>query len=105
MKKLKAFSIFVWFLILLSSLFYREFAIYIFSFSVISAILFLWYNRDKGKYTIMFNSPNVIDAVNKMSKEEKKKFHSDIIKSQTENLGIELNINGKVVRFVKKLKQ
>lgn len=52
--------------------------------------------------TITFTSLDVINALSKMSEKEKKKFHSDVLKSQTEDTPIEININGKIIRFKRK---
>lgn len=51
---------------------------------------------------ITFTSKSVIDALNKLSKEEQKKFATDIIKSQIDGSDVQLNIDGKNVNFRKK---
>ena len=50
---------------------------------------------------ITFTSKSVIDALNKLSKEEQKKFATDIIKSQIDGSDVQLNIDGKNVNFRK----
>ena len=51
---------------------------------------------------ITFTSKSVIDALNKLSKEEQKKFATDIIKSQNDGSDVQLKIDGKNVNFRKK---
>ena len=51
---------------------------------------------------ITFTSKSVIDALNKLSKEEQKKFATDIIKSQIDGSDVQLKIDGKNVNFRKK---
>lgn len=58
----------------------------------------------KKSFSIQFTSPEVFDAVAALSAEEKKKFFDDIEKAKVDGTPVELRMDGKMVKFKRKLK-
>lgn len=55
-------------------------------------------------YSIQFTSPEVFDAIAALSAEEKKKFFDAMEKAKSEGASVELKMDGKIVKFKRKLK-